>query len=148
MKWRQVAIDSLTGAQAAEELKALAEEMARHDISYYQNADPDISDADYDALRQRNSAIEARFPDLKRADSPSDKVGVAPESGFGKVQHVVPMLSLGNAFDQQDLEDFDTRIRRFLNLADTEQITYCSEPKIDGLSASLRYEAGDRKSVV
>ena len=142
MKWRQVAIDSLTGAQAAEELKALAEEMARHDISYYQNADPDISDADYDALRQRNSAIEARFPDLKRADSPSDKVGVAPESGFGKVQHVVPMLSLGNAFDQQDLEDFDTRIRRFLNLADTEQITYCSEPKIDGLSASLRYEAG------
>ena len=142
MKWRTVLVDVLTSEQAAEELKALAEEMAGHDVAYYQNDDPVISDADYDALRQRNEAIEERFPNLKRQDSPSDKVGVTPESGFGKIQHSVPMLSLGNAFDLQDLEDFDTRIRRFLSLDDAETITYTSEPKIDGLSASLRYENG------
>ena len=142
MKWRTVLVDVLTSEQAAEELKALAEEMAWHDVAYYQNDDPVISDADYDALRQRNEAIEERFPNLKRQDSPSDKVGVTPESGFGKIQHSVPMLSLGNAFDLQDLEDFDTRIRRFLSLDDAETITYTSEPKIDGLSASLRYENG------
>ena len=142
MKWRTVLVDVLTSEQAAEELKALAEEMAWHDVAYYQNDDPVISDADYDALRQRNEAIEERFPTLKRQDSPSDKVGVTPESGFGKIQHSVPMLSLGNAFDLQDLEDFDTRIRRFLSLDDAETITYTSEPKIDGLSASLRYENG------
>ena len=116
--------------------------MAGHDVAYYQNDDPDISDANYDALRLRNQAIEERFPDLKRADSPSDKVGVTPESGFGKIQHSVPMLSLGNAFNVQDLEDFDTRIRRFLSLDEAETISYTSEPKIDGLSASLRYEKG------
>ena len=142
MKWRSISVEALTSAQAAEELKALASEMAGHDVAYYQNDDPDISDANYDALRLRNQAIEERFPDLKRADSPSDKVGVTPESGFGKIQHSVPMLSLGNAFNVQDLEDFDTRIRRFLSLDDAETISYTSEPKIDGLSASLRYEKG------
>lgn len=142
MKWRSISVESLTSAQAAEELKALASEMAGHDVAYYQNDDPDISDANYDALRLRNQAIEERFPDLKRADSPSDKVGVTPESGFGKIQHSVPMLSLGNAFNVQDLEDFDTRIRRFLSLDEAETISYTSEPKIDGLSASLRYEKG------
>ena len=142
MKWRSISVEALTSAQAAEELKALASEMAGHDVAYYQNDDPDISDANYDALRLRNQAIEERFPDLKRADSPSDKVGVTPESGFGKIQHSVPMLSLGNAFNVQDLEDFDTRIRRFLSLDEAETISYTSEPKIDGLSASLRYEKG------
>ena len=142
MKWRSISVEALTGAQAAEELKALASEMAGHDVAYYQNDDPDISDANYDALRQRNQAIEKRFPDLKRSDSPSDKVGVTPESRFGKIQHSVPMLSLGNAFNVQDLEDFDTRIRRFLSLDEAETISYTSEPKIDGLSASLRYEKG------
>ena len=142
MKWRSISVEALTSAQAAEELKALANEMAGHDVAYYQNDDPDISDANYDALRLRNQAIEERFPDLKRADSPSDKVGVTPESGFGKIQHSVPMLSLGNAFNVQDLEDFDTRIRRFLSLDEAETISYTSEPKIDGLSASLRYEKG------
>ena len=142
MKWRSISVEALTSAQAAEELKALASEMAGHDVAYYQNDDPDISDANYDALRQRNQAIEKRFPDLKRPDSPSDKVGVTPESGFGKIQHSVPMLSLGNAFNVQDLEDFDTRIRRFLSLDEAETISYTSEPKIDGLSASLRYEKG------
>ncbi|MGC6522470.1 MAG: NAD-dependent DNA ligase LigA [Candidatus Micropelagos thuwalensis] len=142
MKWRSISVEALTSAQAAEELKALANEMAGHDVAYYQNDDPDISDANYDALRLRNQAIEERFPDLKRADSPSDKVGVTPESGFGKIQHSVPMLSLGNAFNVQDLEDFDTRIRRFLSLDEAETISYTSEPKIDGLSASLRFEKG------
>lgn len=142
MKWRSISVEALTSAQAAEELNALASEMAGHDVAYYQNDDPDISDANYDALRLRNQAIEERFPDLKRADSPSDKVGVTPESGFGKIQHSVPMLSLGNAFNVQDLEDFDTRIRRFLSLDEAETISYTSEPKIDGLSASLRYEKG------
>ncbi|MEC8029782.1 MAG: NAD-dependent DNA ligase LigA [Pseudomonadota bacterium] len=142
MKWRSISVEALTSAQAAEELKALASEMAGHDVAYYQNDDPDISDANYDALWLRNQAIEERFPDLKRADSPSDKVGVTPESGFGKIQHSVPMLSLGNAFNVQDLEDFDNRIRRFLSLDEAETISYTSEPKIDGLSASLRYEKG------
>ena len=142
MKWRSISVEALTSEQAAEELKALASEIAGHDVAYYQNDDPDIVDANYDLLWQRNQAIEERFPDLKRADSPSDKVGVTPESGFGKIQHSVPMLSLGNAFNVQDLEDFDTRIRRFLSLDEAETISYTSEPKIDGLSASLRYEKG------
>lgn len=142
MKWRTVPVDELTSEQASEELMALAKEMSEHDIAYYQNDDPNVSDADYDALRLRNEAIERRFPALKRVDSPSDKVGIAPESGFGKIQHSVPMLSLGNAFDLQDLEDFDARIKRFLSLDESEIISYTSEPKIDGLSASLRYENG------
>ncbi|MCB1921980.1 MAG: NAD-dependent DNA ligase LigA, partial [Candidatus Competibacteraceae bacterium] len=100
------------------------------------------SDAEYDALKRRNAAIEARFPDLKRADSPSDQVGAAPAEGFGKIRHAVRMLSLANAFDEQDVTDFDARIRRYLALDDQTTLTYTAEPKIDGLSLSLRYERG------
>ncbi|MGC6476500.1 MAG: NAD-dependent DNA ligase LigA [Parvibaculales bacterium] len=133
-------IEDLTEQQAQAELAQLAEEIASHDAAYYQQDAPLISDADYDALRLRNAAIEARFPHLKRPDSPSDKVGAAPAAGFEKARHTVPMLSLGNAFNEEDVADFETRIKRFLNLSEDEKITYTAEPKIDGLSASLRYE--------
>ena len=139
---RDIAIDDLSEAQAAQELARLAEEIAAHDAAYYNEDAPQITDAEYDALRLRNDAIEARFPDLKRADSPSDRVGVAPSGPFGKVEHSVPMLSLGNAFDAGDVDDFVARIRRFLNWPEDETLAFTSEPKIDGLSASLRYEKG------
>ena len=135
-------VDALGKAEAEAELARLAAEIAAHDIAYHQQDAPLISDADYDALRRRNEEIEARFPDLKRGDSPSEQVGAAPTSAFGKVEHVVPMLSLGNAFDDGDVIDFDTRIRRFLNLDADVELVFTSEPKIDGLSASLRYEKG------
>ena len=133
-------VTALSEAEAADELARLAAEIAAHDAAYYQNDAPVVSDADYDALRQRNLAIEARFPDLKRADSPSERVGASPSGVFGKVEHVVPMLSLGNAFDEADVHEFAARIRRFLNLPETDALAFTSEPKIDGLSASLRYE--------
>jgi DNA ligase (NAD+) len=139
---RDIAIDDLSEAQAAQELARLAEEIAAHDAAYYNEDAPQITDAEYDALRLRNDAIEARFPDLKRVDSPSDRVGVAPSGPFGKVEHSVPMLSLGNAFDAGDVDDFVARIRRFLNWPEEETLAFTSEPKIDGLSASLRYEKG------
>ena len=140
METEQPRIEDLTEQQAAAELAQLAAEIASHDAAYYQQDAPLISDADYDALRLRNAAIEARFPHLKRPDSPSDKVGAAPASGFEKARHNVPMLSLGNAFDATDVADFETRIKRFLNLSDADKVAYTAEPKIDGLSASLRYE--------
>ncbi len=140
METEQPRIEDLTEQQAAAELAQLAAEIAGHDAAYYQQDAPLISDADYDALRLRNAAIEARFPHLKRPDSPSDKVGAAPASGFEKARHNVPMLSLGNAFDATDVADFETRIKRFLNLSDADKVAYTAEPKIDGLSASLRYE--------
>ena len=130
----------LTEAEAEAELSHLAAEIARHDRLYHQEDAPKISDAAYDALRQRNEAIEARFPQLVRADSPSGKVGAAPASGFAKVAHRVPMLSLGNAFDGQDVADFLARIARFLSLDTPPAIL--AEPKIDGLSCSIRYEGG------
>ncbi len=136
------ALDALSEAEAKAELKRLAEEIAEHDAAYYQDDAPLVSDADYDALRQRNDAIEARFPKLKRADSPSERVGAPTGSAFGKVEHAVPMLSLGNAFNEEDVTDFDARIRRFLNLEADAELVFTSEPKIDGLSASLRYEKG------
>lgn len=139
---RDIDIEALSEAQAAEELQALAAEITAHDIAYHQNDAPIVSDADYDALRLRNAGLEARFPHLKRADSPSDKVGAAPSTAFGKVEHAVAMLSLGNAFDDDDVAEFDARIRRFLNLDETAPLAFTSEPKIDGLSASLRYEKG------
>jgi DNA ligase (NAD+) len=133
----------LTEAQAKAELKRLAAEIAAHDERYYQHDRPTVTDAAYDALRERNAAIEARFPKLVRADSPSKRVGAAPTGKFKKVRHAVPMLSLDNAFEDQDVVDFVARIRRFLKLSDDEKIAFSAEPKIDGLSMSLRYEHGE-----
>ncbi|MEM9013266.1 MAG: NAD-dependent DNA ligase LigA [Pseudomonadota bacterium] len=133
-------VDALDPAAAEHELARLAEKIAAADIAYHQNDAPEISDADYDALRQRNAAIEARFPDLVRSDSPSVRVGAAPSETFAKVRHRQRMLSLSNAFDDASVTEFDARIRRFLNSA--EPVAYTAEPKIDGLSLSLRYEAG------
>jgi DNA ligase (NAD+) len=137
-----IAPDALGEAQAKAELKRLAAELAAHDKRYYQDDAPTVSDAEYDALRQRSAAIEARFPDLVRADSPSRRVGAAPTGRFAKVRHAVPMLSLDNAFAEQDVVDFVARIRRFLRLGNDEEIAFSAEPKIDGLSMSLRYENG------
>src|SRR5262245_20808213 len=135
-------VDKLSEAEARAELERLAREIARHDALYYRDDAPEISDADYDALRQRNAAIEARFPDLVRPDSPSSRVGSAPVAAFGKVRHAVPMLSLGNAFTEEDVVDFIARVRRFLGLAADAVVELTAEPKIDGLSISLTYEAG------
>jgi DNA ligase (NAD+) len=133
-------VEQLTASQAAAELKRLAAEIGRHDNLYYQASAPELTDAEYDALRQRNAAIEARFPALVREDSPSLRLGAAPAEKFGKVRHAVAMLSLDNAFDPDDAWAFVDRVKRFLNLDSIPAMT--SEPKIDGLSASLRYESG------
>ncbi len=138
----QVPAEKLTEAQARAELKRLAAELAGHDARYYQEDAPTISDAAYDALRIRNKAIEARFPTLVRADSPSRRVGAAPAEKFAKVRHAVPMLSLDNAFGAEDVRDFVARIRRFLKLDADEAVVFTAEAKIDGLSLTLRYEDG------
>src|SRR5215471_13915681 len=138
-----IALDALDEMQAKAELKRLAAEIAAHDKRYYQDDAPTVSDAEYDALRQRNAAIEARYPNLVRTDSPSRRIGAAPAGKFAKLRHAVPMLSLDNAFAEQDVLDFVARIRRFLRLPDDEQIAFSAEPKIDGLSISLRYENGE-----
>jgi DNA ligase (NAD+) len=141
----EVAVEDLTPAEAAAELARLAAEIERHDRAYYQDAAPVISDAEYDALRRRNDAIEARFPDLVRDDSPSRRIGAPPATGFAKVIHARPMLSLANAFSDQDLLDFVAGIRRFLKElrdAPSQVLEIMAEPKIDGLSVSLRYERG------
>lgn len=140
--YTQISPEKLTIEQASAELKRLAAEIKKHDELYYQQDAPKISDAEYDALRQRNEAIERLFPDLVRADSPSKTVGAKPLEKFGKVVHKIPMLSLGNAFTREDIEDFFTRIRRFLNLPENEKIEVMCEPKIDGLSFSARFEKG------
>jgi DNA ligase (NAD+) len=137
-----IPVDELTKAQAEKELARLAAEIAHHDKLYYQKDAPEISDAAYDALVIRNRAIEQRFPGLKRADSPSARVGAKPASGFAKVTHSRPMLSLDNGFSTEDVSDFLGRIRRFLKLADGTDIEMVAEPKIDGLSAALTYEDG------
>ena len=134
--------EELTDDAAERELERLAQEIKRHDELYYTQSAPELSDAEYDALRRRNEAIEARFPDLKRADSPSDRVGAPPASSFAKVRHSRPMLSLGNALNDDDLAEFEGRVRRFLNLAEDEPVVLYGEPKIDGLSATLHYHAG------
>lgn len=133
-------IGQLTESQARAELARLADVIAAANRAYHTLDAPEISDADYDALKQRNAAIEARFPALKRSDSPSDQVGAAVADGFGKVTHAVRMLSLENAFEDADVTDFDDRVRKYLGL--TSGLAYTAEPKIDGLSLSLRYESG------
>jgi DNA ligase (NAD+) len=142
---RSVPPDALTREEAEAELAALAAEIAAHDRAYYQDSQPVIDDAQYDELRRRNEAVEARFPDLIRADSPSHRVGAPPAPAFAKVVHRRPMLSLANAFDDADLQAFVDGVRRFLKeLRDDPEIPLevVAEPKIDGLSVSLRYERG------
>ncbi len=129
-------------SEAAAELARLAAEIAAHDRRYHAEDAPTVTDAEYDALVRRNAEIEAAFPDLVRADSPSRRVGATPAGGFGKITHRFPMLSLGNGFSPEDVTDFALRIRRFLKLADDAPLAFTAEPKIDGLSISLRYEAG------
>jgi DNA ligase (NAD+) len=135
-------VADLTKAQAKVEHMRLALELEGHDKRYYQDDAPSVTDAEYDALRQRFNAIEKRFPELVSADSPSQKVGAAPSGRFRKVRHALPMLSLDNAFAEQDVIDFAGRIERFLKLPDNK-IDFSAEPKIDGLSMSLRYEGGE-----
>lgn len=134
------AVEQLTEGEARQELARLAEAIAAANTAYHTLDAPEISDADYDALKRRNAAIEVRFPGLKRADSPSDQVGAAVAEGFGKVQHRVRMLSLENAFAAEEVAEFDDRVRRFLGFQG--ELHYTAEPKIDGLSLSLRYERG------
>ena len=133
----------LTEAEAAERLAWLAAEIARHDKLYHDQDEPEISDAQYDALVRENAALEARFPQLARADSPSKRLGAAPTSALAKVAHARPMLSLENGFSQESVEEFVGRVRRFLSLGPDEPVAMTAEPKIDGLSCSLRYEAGE-----
>ena len=135
-------VEELSPEAAMEELAELARAIAEADVAYHQADAPKISDADYDALKRRNAAIEARFPELRRPDSPSARVGAAPAEGFAKVRHARPMLSLENAFAEGDVAEFAERIRRFLNLGPDEPLAFTAEPKIDGLSLSLRYEGG------
>ena len=136
----EMAVEALTLDQARDELARLATLIADANRAYHGNDAPDLTDADFDALKRRNAAIEARFPSLKRHDSPSEKVGAAPSDGFGKIKHDVRMLSLENAFDDADITDFDDRVRKFLGYTGT--LSYTAEPKIDGLSLSLRYVNG------
>ena len=136
-------VEDLTEKQARAEHARLAAEIAEHDRRYYQEDAPTVSDAEYDRLRQRYAAIEARFPQLRTLESLTQRVGAAPAARFAKVRHAVPMLSLDNAFAEQDVVDFVGRIRRFLRLGDDEEIAFSAEPKIDGLSMSLRYEHGE-----
>lgn len=135
-------IAALTEAEASAELDRLAAEIARADRAYHQKDAPDLTDAEYDALKRRNAEIEARFPHLKRADSPSDRIGAAPAEGFGKIRHTVRMLSLANAFDPTEVEEFVARNRKFLGLGTDAPLHCTAEPKIDGVSLSLRYENG------
>lgn len=137
-----IPVEALTAAQAQCELERLGKEIAHHDALYYQHDAPEISDADYDALRVRNAQIEARYPELIRPDSPSQRVGASPAEGFSKIRHRVPMLSLGNVFEDEDVIEFVQRIRRFLRLSEDAPLEITAEPKIDGLSISLRYEKG------
>ena len=135
-------VDKLTPSEARKELDRLAREIAAHDRLYYREDAPTLLDFEYDELRKRNAAIEARFPDLIRPDSPSHRVGAKPSEKFGKVLHRVAMLSLDNAFADEDVVDFAARVRRFLSLKEDGEFAFTAEPKIDGLSASLRYENG------
>ncbi|MDV4160930.1 NAD-dependent DNA ligase LigA [Rhizobium leguminosarum] len=136
------AVDTLTIEEAAAELERLAKEIAHHDALYHGKDRPEISDADYDALKRRNDALEARFPELIREDSPSRHVGAAPSVTFSPVIHARPMLSLDNTFSQEDVQDFVAGVYRFLGRLPDQSIAFTAEPKIDGLSMSIRYENG------
>lgn len=138
----RIAVEDLSAAEAAVELERLARALAQANMAYHGLDAPEISDAAYDSMKARNRAIEARFPALKRADSPSEQIGAAPSEGFAKVTHRVRMLSLGNVFEAAEVAEFDDRIRRYLRLSDDAPLAYTAEPKIDGLSLSLRYEGG------
>ncbi|UOA14646.1 NAD-dependent DNA ligase LigA [Sulfitobacter dubius] len=138
----QIEVAALDKAQAETELARLAELLSAANTAYHTEDAPEISDAEYDALKRRNAAIEQRFPELKRSDSPSEQVGAPVADGFGKVRHAVSMLSLANAFDAEDVTEFDARIRKYLGLGGNAPLAYTAEPKIDGLSLSLRYENG------
>jgi len=138
----KIVVDELSAAQAKAEHARLEAEIAAHDRRYYQEDAPSVSDGEYDLLRQRYGAIEARFPQLRTATSLTQRVGSAPSARFAKVRHAVPMLSLDNAFAEEDVRDFVGRIRRFLRLPDDDEVAFSAEPKIDGLSMSLRYEHG------
>ena len=135
-------VDALNEAEAEAELARLAQDISRHDVAYHQHDAPQVSDAEYDGLRRRNAAIESRFPALVRADSPSARIGAVPGSGFAKVPHSLPMLSLDNAFSAEDVVEFVDRLRRFLNLEAEATVELMAEAKIDGVSISLRYEKG------
>lgn len=139
---KPVPIESLSEAQARREHARLGEEIAAHDKRYYTEDAPVISDADYDALRQRYEALEAAFPELSARDSLTQKVGAAPSEKFAKVRHRVPMLSLGNIFTEDEVAEFAARVRRFLGLGLDAPLAITAEPKIDGLSCSLRFEKG------
>ena len=132
----------MSEAAAANRLMRLAKEIARHNRAYHDRDAPAISDAEYDALVAENAALEAQFPHLAMADSPSQAVGAAPTSSLAKVPHAKPMLSLDNAFSADEVAEFVARVRRFLNLATDDPVALTAEPKIDGLSCSLRYEDG------
>ncbi|MGR9275774.1 NAD-dependent DNA ligase LigA [Rhizobium leguminosarum] len=136
------AVDTLTIEEAAAELERLAKEIAHHDALYHGKDRPEISDADYDALKRRNDVLEARFPELIREDSPSRHVGAAPSVTFSPVIHARPMLSLDNTFSQEDVQDFVAGVYRFLRRLPDQSIAFTAEPKIDGLSMSIRYENG------
>ncbi len=135
-------VSELSADEAAAELARLARAIADADNAYYAEDRPKLSDAEYDALRRRNALIERQFPKLKRADSPSARVGAAPSTKFEKAAHAKPMLSLDNAFSDEDVRDFEARVRRFLKLGEDAPPAFTAEPKIDGLSLNLRYEGG------
>src|SRR5690606_13800428 len=135
-------VDQLTPQEAREEHDALGREIAEHDRRYYEEDAPSVSDAEYDALRQRYEAIEERFPEFKTAESLTQKVGAKPSEKFVKIKHRAPMLSLANGFSDEDVTEFVERMRRFLQTKPETPLAFTAEPKIDGLSLSLRYENG------
>lgn len=142
---RALSVEKLTPLEARMEWQTLGEEIARHDVSYHQEDQPTISDAAYDALRRRYDSLLAAFPDLQKEISPLTRVGAKPSEKFAKVKHAVPMLSLANTFSDEDVSDFVERVRRFLDWPSSRELAFTAEPKIDGLSCSLRFENGSLK---